>query len=205
MLRTRLAGLAALCAFAALAALGPATASATRLCSVKMAMCPAVNRWGGGTALVGEVSAPFQIVTGNGNMNCKKSKISGEITNVGGGGGVSVAAEITGFTFGECMIGAVNCTTATAVGLPYPVEFDSTAEFNGTMKFSPEWKFTCGTKLECLYTAPGTKLTVTGAKAAEIGASGLGLMRQGNICTTTSNLNTNYFVSSPGPMFVTNE
>jgi hypothetical protein len=205
MTHARLAILAALCSLVALAAFGSATASATRLCSMKAEICPEAKRWGPTIPLTGEVSAPFQVVTGNGNMNCKKSKIEGEIVNFGGGSGVSVAAEIKRLTFAECTLGATPCTTATDLVAPYAVDFAWKAEFNGTMKISPGWEFICGTKLNCIYSAPNTKLTVTGAVAAEVGAAGLTLSRQGPNCTGTATLNAIYILSSPGPMYVTDK
>jgi hypothetical protein len=205
MMHLRTAGLAALFAFLALAAFGSATASATRLCSTEAEICPEAKRWGPTIPLTGEVSAPLQIVTGNGNMNCKKSKIEGEIVNFGGISGVSVAAEIASISFAECSLGGTACTTATDLGAPYAVEFIWKSLLNGTMKISPGWEFICGAKLNCIYSAPNTKLTVTGAVAAEVGASGLTLSRQGPNCTGTATLNAIYILSSPGPMYVTDK
>jgi hypothetical protein len=201
MLRPRIAGLAAFCALAVLAALGPATASATRLCSVKGEICPEAKRWLEGTEITG-ASTTFQIVTASGNMNCNKSKIEGELINGGGGAGVAVAARIDTLTFAECSIGGTQCTVATDLLAPYSIQFAWTSGFNGTMQISPGWEFVCGTKLNCAYSAPNAKLTVTGGEAAEVGASNLTLSRQGTICTTTAKLNAIYVLSSPGPMYV---
>jgi hypothetical protein len=201
MLRLRIAGLAALCALAALAALGPATASATRLCSAKGEICPEAKRWLEGTEITG-ASTTFQIVTAGGNMNCNKSKIEGELVNGGGGAGVAVAARIDTITFAECSIMSTPCTTATDLLAPYSIQFAWASGLNGTMQISPGWEFICGMKLNCAYSAPNIKLTVTGSEAAEVSATNLTLVRQGSICTTTAKLNAIYVLSSPGPMYV---
>jgi hypothetical protein len=203
MSHLRTVGLAVLCALAALAALGSATASATRLCSMEAEACPESKRWGPMHPITGEVGAPFVIATAAGNMNCNKSTIGGTIIAGGGGLGVDAVAGISSLTFAECSIMGTPCTEATAEELSYVAEFAWTSGFNGTMLISPVMKFVCGTKLSCRFTAPNAKLTVIGAEAAEISAANLTLSREGSNCTTSAKLKAIYILSSPGPMFVT--
>jgi hypothetical protein len=112
-------GLAAVAAIAAMALLGAASASAHTICKSNHPLdeCPVGDRYTlpvtiNSTLVAGTTAT---LLSSLGNVVCKKSAVSGKVTE---NTGESVLGKIESVTFEECKLGGTNCTVTTE-NLPY--------------------------------------------------------------------------------------
>jgi hypothetical protein len=144
-------GLAAVAVLVLVAFAGTTSASATRLCSVNTAPCPAGSAYPVGTVLSSSTNT-FTIATSGGIANpritCTSVTEQLTTTSVGGGAGVAVDARVDNFDLRNCTSSSpAGCTAnPTVSGLGSPVRINWASGFDGNLSVAtaPVWTFTCG-------------------------------------------------------------
>lgn len=194
-------GLCLALAMAAMA-LGAATASATKLCSVNTSPCPAGNTYGKGTSIKTQLVTGTKSVMSSGfvTITCTESTMSGKTTSEGGAG--AVTGEISSVTWKNCTSGLGSCTTS-ALKTPWSAEISGSGG-NGTMSVKgAAGKFTCG-GTTCEYEASKASLSVSGGNPARAKASNVSFSKIGGgfLCSSTASWTSEYEVTAPKPLFV---
>lgn len=200
----KILGLCLLTAIAAMAFLGAGTASATKLCSVNSAPCPAGNTYGKGTAIKAQLVPGTKSTMASGfvTVTCTESSMSGKTTSEGGGAGVAVGGEISSVTWKNCTSGLGSCT-ASSLFTPWSAEVTGSGG-SGTMSVSNAGgKFTCG-GVTCEYKASKASVSVTGGSPAKVKASGVSFSKVGGsvFCSSSASWTSEYEATSPNPLFV---
>jgi hypothetical protein len=195
-------GLCLVAAIAAMAVIGAGTASATKLCSVNSAPCPAGNTYGKGTAINTQLVAGTKttFVSGFVTINCTESTMNGKTTSEGGAG--AVTGEISSVAWKNCTSNLGSCT-ATALKTPWPAEVTGSGG-NGTLTVThPGGKFTCG-GTTCEYEASSASVSVTGGNPAKAKASGISFKKIGGsfLCSSTATWTAELEVTAPKPLFI---
>lgn len=204
MKNMKILGLCLLGALAAMAMIGVGTASATKLCAINSAPCPAGDTYGKGTSIKAQLVAGTNSTMSSGfvTINCTSSSINGKTTSAGGGTGVAVAGEITSVSWKNCTSGLGSCT-ASALFTPWAAEVTGSGG-SGTMSVANAGgKFTCG-GTTCEYKASKASVSVTGGSPAIIKASGVSFSKVGGgfFCSSTATWSGEYEVTTPDPAFV---
>lgn len=204
MRNMKMLGLSLLAAMAAMAAIGAGTASATKLCAVNSAPCPAGDTYGKGTSIKAQLVAGTTSTMASGfvTINCTDSSISGKTTSAGGGTGVAVTGEISSVSWKNCTSNLGSCT-ASSLFTPWKAEVTGSGG-NGTMSVSNAGgKFTCG-GVTCEYKASKASVSVSGGSPATIKASNVSFSKVGGsfLCSSTASWSGEYEATSPNPLFI---
>lgn len=204
MTHLKMLGLCLLGALALTALIGPGTASATKLCSVNTAPCPAGNTYGKGTAIKAQLVPGTKSVVSSGfvTVECTESTMSGKTTSAGGGSGVAVLGQISSVTWKNCKTTSGSSCTASALNTPWGVEVNGSGG-SGTMSVSgAAGKFSCA--VTCEYEAKTASVSANGGNPATIKAAGVGFSRIGGsfLCSSSASWSAEYEVTAPKPLFV---
>jgi hypothetical protein len=206
----KLMGLAAI-ATLALTAFGAGSASAAVLCKVapnaSNECLPSTNIYPTGTKLTGTLKTGTLATLTNslGNVICKKSSLSGELTN-----GSTATGVITGFSFSECEREGKPCTVTTTLeaGKNHHAQATATTAGNGTLAVTkgtngqnPGAFVECGSFIKCTFTTEKATLTVTGGAPATAIANKISLLRSGGLCPAEANWDAEYTLS-PSPLYI---
>lgn len=204
MKHVKVLGLCLVVALAAMAVMGVGTASATKLCSVNTAPCPAESTYGKGTSIKAQLVAGTKSTMASGftTVTCTESTMSGKTTSAGGGAGVAVTGEISSVTWKSCTSGLGSCT-ASALNTPWSAEVTGSGG-SGTMSVTKAGgKFTCG-GVTCEYEASKASVSVTGGNPARIKAASVSFSKIGGsiFCSSTASWTSEYEATSPKPLFI---
>jgi hypothetical protein len=191
----KMLGLTAVAALSIAAFAGAGTASASSLCKVNESPCAA--------PFTGEVvgkSAEATLTAGSFVVKCA-SEAKGSLNASGVG-------KITNLTFSSCK---GECTTATALNLPYKAVGDAAGGGNGTLLVSKETVGPPGAKLggctflkvNCAYVAETepVSLAVTGGASPTLKATAVPLKRTEGPCPEKGTWTATYSVT-PAPLFL---
>jgi len=204
MRNMKILGLCLAAALAAMAVIGAGSASATKLCSINSAPCPAGNTYGKGTSIKASLVAGTvsKMASGFVTIECTSSSMSGKTTSAGGGSGVAVTGEITSVTWKNCTSGLGACT-ASSLFTPWSAEVTGSGG-SGTMSVTNAGgKFTCG-GTTCEYKASKASVSVSGGSPATIKASSVSFSKVGGgfLCSSTASWSGEYEATSPNPLFI---
>jgi hypothetical protein len=200
----KMLGLCLAAALALSALLGAGTASATKLCSVNTAPCPAGNTYGKGTAIKAQLVPGTTSVVSSGFVTvvCTESTMTGKTTSDGGGTGVPVTGSISSVTWKGCKTTSGSACTASALNTPWGASLSGSGG-SGTMTVTgAAGKFTCS--VTCEYEAKSASVSVSGGNPATIKANSVGFSRIGGsfLCSSSASWSAEYEVTSPKPAFV---
>ena len=186
----KMLGLAAVAAMA-LMAFGAGSASATKLCTVATEPCPNADVTSIHAELVGE--AVLETKEGTVLNKCKKSTISGDVTN--GATGSPASGPVTVLTFGECE------RTVDVIKLGSMDVNNISGTFNGTVTVTGT-EVTSQTPFgTCVFTATNLG-TLLGGAPAKMSINAL-VNRTSGLCPAEVRWTAEYKVTSPSALYVT--
>lgn len=212
---SKMLGLAALAAVAAMAFIGATSASATTLCKVKENPCAVGNRYPAGTVIKSQLKAgtTAKLVSSLGTVECTASTSDGKTEE-------QTAAKLMGvqetLTFTSCKLGKTACTV-TSEHLSYlalVLLLTLFPFFHILFEASPGHEepralVDCGSKaLKCFFGAKETLLEGESGAPATLKANGVEFERKeesGFLCPKESKWFAEYEVTTPNPLWVASE